>query len=92
LPLIGANASRMNAKELITIEAAVTLTSKLRAKVGNAGATIPKPRAITKLTVTKTHTSRGSREAAGAAFVDVICTSAFSTPPILEPIFRRHCA
>ena len=43
------------------IEAAVTLTSKLRAKVGNAGATIPKPRAITKLTVTRTHTSGGSR-------------------------------
>jgi hypothetical protein len=31
----------MNAKALTTIEAAVTLTSKLRAKVGNAGATIP---------------------------------------------------
>jgi hypothetical protein len=67
------------------MDAAVTLTSKLRAKVGNAGATIPKPSAITKLTITRTQTSRGSREAVVAALVDVSSGSACT------PTLSRSC-
>lgn len=57
----------MYANALTTIDAAVTLTSKLRANVGIAGATMPKPTAITKLTTTSTQTSLSNRGATGAA-------------------------
>ena len=40
-PLTGANAIRTNANTLTTVDAAVRPTSKLRAKVGSAGATMP---------------------------------------------------
>ena len=50
----------------ITMDAAVTLTSKLRANVGRAGATRPNPAAITKLAATSTQTSLGSRSFTGA--------------------------
>ncbi|GLW91917.1 hypothetical protein Aglo03_27330 [Actinokineospora globicatena] len=42
------------------MDAAVTLTLKLRAKLGSAGATRPNPIAMMKFAATMTHTSRGS--------------------------------
>jgi hypothetical protein len=60
-PLAGANSSRATANELTTTDAAVTLTLKLRANVGSAGATNPNPAAITKFAATSTHTSLGNR-------------------------------
>src|SRR6476661_4809004 len=51
----------MNANDEITTVAAVTLTSKLRANCGRAGATIPNPSAMTKLAETSTQISEGSR-------------------------------
>ena len=40
-PLSGPNATRTTAKALATNDTAVTPTSKLRAKIGKAGATMP---------------------------------------------------
>ena len=62
-PLTGAKRTRATANALTTADAAATLTSKLRANTGSAGATTPYPIAIMKAAKTSTRTSRGSRAA-----------------------------
>src|SRR6266516_594957 len=82
-PLTGAKPSRAKANELTTADAAVTLTWKLLANVGRAGATRAYPNAITKLAATITHTSRGSRAVAAdrAAAIPVDAIARAPPPP-----------
>lgn len=58
-PPTGANISRNSAKALTTIDAAVTVTSKLRANCGSTGVIRPKPMAMMKVAPTRIQISRG---------------------------------
>ena len=59
-PAKGEEMKRISAKADTTDDAARALTSKLEAKIGIAGMTIPKPSATKKAMVARIQTSRGS--------------------------------